>query len=147
MFGLLLTLDTHSSDYITEKVYEVLEAGAVPVYLGAPNWQDCECPSKSAHTHTHTHTCLRAHVCVTGFWLLLPLSLRIRPPSSPCEPVIPLEGAIIDAGAFDSPHDLAEFLKELAADDARYQVPVCACVFVCVYVYTCICMHPCEFQL
>eukprot|EP00802_Teleaulax_amphioxeia_P007080 Tamp_07086.p1 GENE.Tamp_07086~~Tamp_07086.p1 ORF type:complete len:364 (+),score=62.18 Tamp_07086:1083-2174(+) len=73
-FGLAIE-NTRDPDYITEKVYEVLEAGAVPVYLGAPNWQD----------------------------------------------FIPLEGAIIDAGAFDSPHDLAEFLKELAADDARYQ--------------------------
>ena len=86
-----MTLDTHSSDYITEKVYEVLEAGAVPVYLGAPNWQDCECPSKSAHTHTHTHTCLRAHVCVTGFWLLLPLSPSPPLPApSPCASAHPL---------------------------------------------------------
>jgi hypothetical protein len=27
-------------DYVTEKLYEPLAAGAVPVYLGAPNWRD-----------------------------------------------------------------------------------------------------------
>ena len=29
--------------------------------------------------------------------------------------------AVIDAGAFDSPHELAEFLKKVAADDVLYE--------------------------
>ena len=74
-FGLAIE-NTRDPDYITEKVFEVLEAGAVPVYLGAPNWRD----------------------------------------------LLPLEHAIIDAAAFDSPHELADFLEVLAADDARYQL-------------------------
>jgi hypothetical protein len=74
-FGLAIE-NTRDPDYITEKVFEVLEAGAVPVYLGAPNWRD----------------------------------------------LMPLEHAIIDAAAFDSPHELADFLKVLAADDAQYQL-------------------------
>ncbi|EKX46359.1 hypothetical protein GUITHDRAFT_107966 [Guillardia theta CCMP2712] len=31
--------NTRDVDYVTEKMYEVLQAGAVPIYLGAPNWK------------------------------------------------------------------------------------------------------------
>jgi hypothetical protein len=48
----------------------------VPVYLGAPNWEE-----------------------------FVPWG----------------RDAVIDAGAFDSPHELADFLKKLAGDEARYE--------------------------
>jgi hypothetical protein len=38
-FGLAIE-NTRDPDYITEKLFEVLESGAVPVYLGAPNWRE-----------------------------------------------------------------------------------------------------------
>jgi len=74
-FGLAIE-NTRDPDYITEKLFEVMEAGAVPVYLGAPNWQE-----------------------------FVPWG----------------RDAVIDAGAFDSPHELADFLKELAGDEVRYE--------------------------
>jgi len=71
-FGLAVE-NTREPDYITEKLYEVLAAGAIPVYLGAPNWRE----------------------------------------------FFPVENAVIDAGEFDGPHDLAEYLTALAKDPAR----------------------------
>eukprot|EP00961_Rhodomonas_salina_P050720 680994-Rhodomonas_salina.2 len=67
--------NTREHDYVTEKVFDVLEAGVVPIYLGAPNWQD----------------------------------------------FLPMHNAIIDASAFETPHDVAEFVRELASDEGRYQ--------------------------
>eukprot|EP00293_Proteomonas_sulcata_P017466 CAMPEP_0184289712 /NCGR_PEP_ID=MMETSP1049-20130417/2092_1 /TAXON_ID=77928 /ORGANISM="Proteomonas sulcata, Strain CCMP704" /LENGTH=138 /DNA_ID=CAMNT_0026596599 /DNA_START=204 /DNA_END=620 /DNA_ORIENTATION=- len=73
-FGLAIE-NIPEPDYITEKLFEVIEAGAVPIYLGAPNWRE----------------------------------------------FFPIEHAVIDASDFESPFDLAEYLKSLLADEERYQ--------------------------
>ena len=52
----------------------MIQAGAVPVYLGAPNWRE----------------------------------------------FVPMNHSVIDASEFDSPEELASFLRELAQDDERY---------------------------
>jgi alpha-1,4-fucosyltransferase len=31
--------NTHTKDYVTEKVYDALAAGCVPIYWGAPNFE------------------------------------------------------------------------------------------------------------
>lgn len=38
-FGLAFE-NTRDQDYVTEKLFEVLQAGSVPIYMGAPNWRD-----------------------------------------------------------------------------------------------------------
>mmetsp|Transcript_45560 Transcript_45560/g.143098 ORF Transcript_45560/g.143098 Transcript_45560/m.143098 type:complete len:530 (-) Transcript_45560:21-1610(-) len=67
--------NTRDVDYVTEKMYEVLQAGAVPIYLGAPNWKE----------------------------------------------FFPFPSAVIDAAAFESPHDLADYVRALSADPERYE--------------------------
>jgi hypothetical protein len=63
-----------ASDYVTEKFYDPLLVGSVPVYLGAPNVSE----------------------------------------------YAPARGCYIDVRDFANPRQLAGFLLELAADEARY---------------------------
>jgi alpha-1,3-fucosyltransferase 10 len=62
-------------DYVSEKFFDPLMAGSVPVYLGAPN--------------------------IDAF--------------------APAEHCFVNAADFATPRDLARFLSDLAADDARYE--------------------------
>ena len=62
-------------DYVTEKFYDPLLAGSVPVYLGAPNIRDFQ----------------------------------------------PGEHCFVDVNVFDSPKELAGFLKDCCRDDCLYE--------------------------
>lgn len=66
--------NSQTTDYVTERVFHGLAAGAVPVYLGAPNVLD----------------------------------------------FMPSDEAVILASNFESPKDLAAFIRELDHDDQAY---------------------------